>query len=146
MKSIRPYGATVSFSAYDNSVDGVGHTHKEYYFYWDEESLSFKEYGAIEITQEEFLKCEGAKELLHEINSKGYIIDNILYRGNNIININYIIDNTELDNINLKLEEDGSLDILHDGYTGLDGNNGFGGSYLSAVCPEIAEYPGEFPL
>ena len=146
LKSIRPYGATVSFSAYDNSVDGVGHTHKEYYFYWDEESLSFKEYGAIEITQEEFLKCEGAKELLHEINSKGYIIDNILYRGNNIININYIIDNTELDNINLKLEEDGSLDILHDGYTGLDGNNGFGGSYLSAVCPEIAEYPGEFPL
>ena len=146
LEIVRPYGAGVSFSAYDNFIDGAGHTYKQYYFRWDEKSKSFMEYGAIEISQEEFLKCDGAKELLNEIKNKGYEISNILYRSNGIININYVINETECDNINLKLAEDGSLVVLHDGYTGLDGNNGFGGVYMRAVSPDTAVYPEKFPL
>ena len=140
------YGIALSFDTMGRNTDGFGHTYKQYYFYWDENSQSFKEYGAIEITQDQFLKCKGAKEILDEAKNKGYVINDILYRGNGIININYVIDDYDLDNINLMLESDGSLTVLHDGYSGIDGNNGFGGNYELAACPEIAIYPYKFPL
>lgn len=85
-------------SAYDGSVsymemgDGrsepfvSGHSYKPYYFFY--ENGDFTEYGAIQVTVDEFLACQGAKEVLGEAETDGFQVDGILFRGNGLIHLN----------------------------------------------------------
>lgn len=65
----------------------VGHTWNQYYYYWN--GNSFREYGAIEITVDELLQIDGTNELVDYINDSGAVINEIFYRDNNVIQINY---------------------------------------------------------
>lgn len=134
-------------SAYDATEDGSGHTWKEYFLYWDD---GFKEYGAIYISEEDLLKCEGAKDILNQITSKGGIVTNIMYRKNGIININLkIVDDTYLLNENATLRLNGnsvSLITVNDYGENTLQRSSYGGIYLTARYPDIASYPDSFPV
>lgn len=74
-----------------------GHAFNTYYLYWEN---GYKEYEGKEISNEEFIKYENGQNILNEINKeiekkfpsfKSINIENIIYRQNGIININYII-------------------------------------------------------
>lgn len=65
----------------------TGHTYNQYYYYWT--GSSFREYGAIEITVNELLQIDGAEELIEYISDSGSTINEIYYRDNDIIQINY---------------------------------------------------------
>lgn len=134
-------------SAYDYTADGSGHTWKKYYLYWDD---GFKEYGAIYISEEDLEKCEGAKDILSQIASKGGIVTNIMYRENGIININIeMIDDTYLVNENVTLKLNGnsvSLVTVNDYGEDEVQKSSYGGIYLEARYPDIASYPDSFPI
>ena len=99
-QGVYPYGEHGDFTAVHDSYDmnfdldedgkitsGTGHTWKTYwYYYLGDTSESYK---GVNISREEFLKYDGAKEILDEIDSGEYEIENILKRGNGIINISY---------------------------------------------------------
>ena len=82
-------------SAYDGSVSylemengrrdliGSGHSYKPYYFFF--ENGDFAEYGAIQVTMDEFLACQGAEEVLGNAETDGFKAAGILYRGNGLI-------------------------------------------------------------
>lgn len=72
---------------YDGSIYPMGVTYNEYWYYYFDNK--FSEYYGKEITEEEFLKYDGAKAVLDKIAADGYTTDNILKRGNGLININY---------------------------------------------------------
>jgi len=80
----------ISFTNIDGE-DGIPHlpsgTIKPYWFYWD--GTRFREYGGVEISESQLRKCEGAAKILDDIKAQGYTIDDIYYRGNDMININY---------------------------------------------------------
>lgn len=92
------YGWCVTNSTYDSTIEksdfnsgnyyGMVGTWKNYWYYIDETSGTFKEYGGTEITKEQFLSFNGAEDILNLI-TDGQIY-NILYRDNGIININII--------------------------------------------------------
>lgn len=74
-----------------------GHAFNTYYLYWEN---GYKEYEGKELSNEEFVKYENGQNILNEINKeienkfpnfKSISIENIIYRQNGIININYII-------------------------------------------------------
>lgn len=65
----------------------IGHTYNKYYYYWD--GANFREYGALEISVDDLLKIEGTKDLLNYIENLGATINEILYRDNKVIQINY---------------------------------------------------------
>lgn len=124
-------------SALDGMSLGGGHTHKQYYFYYDYNDKCFYEYGGTEINVNELLQFENAEKILNSIIDKGGKITSILKRNNHIININYTIPETEAlqafdwnYNITLKLNEN-SVYVI-------DENEGI---YLPALVPEIAQYP-----
>lgn len=73
-------------SAYDGFSDFSGHSYKPYFFYFD--GYDFVEYGAIPITLEEFLTCQGAEGALEEIQEEGLALAEILYRSNGMIHLN----------------------------------------------------------
>ena len=85
-------------SAYDGSVSylemengrrdliGSGHSYKPYYFFF--ENGDFAEYGAIQVTMDEFLACHGAEEVLGNAETDGFKAAGILYRGNGLIHLN----------------------------------------------------------
>lgn len=84
---------TISFSSYDMMYDAsldsyIGHTWKQYYFYYSEEKDKIVEYEGQEISLEQAAQMcpEG---ILDEAVAEGYIIDNAILRSNGIININY---------------------------------------------------------
>ncbi len=137
---------TVTDSDYDAnyapSHGYTGHTWKPYYFYWNN---GFKEYGAIEITEAELLGCNGAQEILDSIEGSGYKIDNILYRGNGIININYSVSGS-FSNATLRLNGN-AVSLLTTAFEAADSpleKSNYGGSYKPAMIPDIATYPEEF--
>ena len=128
---------TMVHSTYDAVfMDGIeiGHTWKEYYFYWDESSESFKEYGGIKITETQLLKCGGAQSIIDEIKSSGNIIGDIFYRANNIINVNYSYDGNNLNAV--LLLENGAVTqkYIQEGV------------YSAALIPDVAVYPKSFPV
>ena len=127
----------VESSAYDADYDGkiwTGHTWKPYYFYMDN---GIKEYGAIEIKLEDFLKFDGAKEVIDKIVNNGNEIINILYRKNNIININYF------KKANERTYSYGNSTIEYN-ETSVKIIGGEGGTYKAALLPEVAVYPDKF--
>lgn len=123
-------------SALDGMSLGGGHTHKQYYFYYDQNDKCFYEYGGTEITVNELLQFENAEKILNDIIDKGGKVTSVLKRKNNIINVNYVIPETEASqafdwnyNITLKLYESRVCVI--------EENEGV---YLPALVPEIAVY------
>ena len=146
----------MTFSTYDgfcnytkgdeSSAEWTGHTWKPYYFYYDKEKKDFMEYGASEITREELQSIVGF-DLAAEIEAEGYQVDNILKRGNGIVNVNYSKE---------EKMENGTIDVTYKNAT-FDENEGifvdvwdsgtntwqdsdFGGIYMNALNPEMAVY------
>lgn len=132
-----------------------GHTYKVYYLYWENDGLV--EYGGLEITRKQLLEVSGAQEILDTITNAGYTIDEIYYRDNHIITINYHTGGRQndyyYDNVTLIYDgktvtpkwlysnsepEDFNEDTLDD-YS-------YGGSYQAAYYPQIAVYPDTCPL
>ena len=125
----------VTISDYD--IESGRYSH-DYWYYFDEDSLSFREYGAIDITKEQLLKYNGADEILAGIDGD---VENIFYRGNGIININ----------VSKKYDDDYSFDTnILVGYDSsrvwkIDRNDGIYqssiGHYQNMLHPFIADYP-----
>jgi len=136
---------TVNSTAYDMLVEkndfeqglfhGIGRSWKDYWYYFDNTDKKYKEYGAIEISEEDFLAFENAKNILDSIEGEIY---NILYRDNGIININYYIPwdtENELKNILVSYNEKAvSLAKNSEGNT-------IGDGFYSKASSDYATYP-----
>ncbi len=137
----------VSDSSYDSMYDEesgifLGHTWKNYYFYYDEKDGQVHEYGGAEIDKkqaEELCKKDIVKEKLKDSD----ILDEIFYRDNGLVVINF------------NRPSDGGFNCYHciyDTRNGCyvdDGRNETTEEYLDgtchkALCPEIATYPDSF--
>ena len=142
-----------------NFTDGIGtgHTYKRYYLYWATNGL--KEYGGLKITLQQLLKMKGAQEIIDVITRSGHIIDDIFYRANNLININYHSGdkkNGNFDNVTLlysnntvtpELVYTGSNTSKTESFNARDLNDfSYGGIYQAALFPKIANYPNKFPI
>lgn len=83
------YDGSVSYLEMENGLRdliGSGHSYKPYYFFF--ENGDFAEYGAIQVTMDEFLACQGAEEVLGNAETDGFKAAGILYRGNGLIHLN----------------------------------------------------------
>lgn len=140
-------------------TDGLaaGHTYKIYYLYWAGDSL--KEYGGVKIEQKQLLKMKGAQAILDTITKSGHVIDDIYYRANNIININYHSGdrkNGNFDNATLvyknntvtpkQVESDSGSSEAGSFSEKKLSNFSYGGIYQAALFPKIAAYPNQFPI
>ena len=137
---------TMTDITFDACTDGTGRTNKLHYFYWDEALKKFKEYGGIKITEEQLLKCSGARDIIDSINDTGAKIGGIFYRANNIININY--SDREFNSNATLILDNGAVELK-------DVNGGQGtnlqksnqeGVYREAMIPQVALYPNSFPV
>lgn len=125
-------------SAYDASLSDdilLGHTWKEYYFYYSDGKIY--EYGAKKITKRQFLNIKNASSILEQIKTKykSSKITEIFYRKNNTIQINFYVqegENKYYYNTCLKydLKKNAVSLVQYDD-----------GSYKTALHPEIAVYP-----
>lgn len=143
------YDITIKKEDFDSGkYYGSGRSRKRYWYYLDEESGCFREYGAKEITIDQFSNFDGAYDILESILPEDFSeIYNILYRENGIININMInyqrgneyscsnvlvgCDENRvwvIDNQHFSMPED-YHDSLYEGF------------YLTALTPKIANYP-----
>ena len=133
-------------ATYDKSTDMyMGHTWKPYYLYWDGD---FREYGGIEISVDDLLKCSGAQKYVDMITNHGFRIDSIYYRANGIININYSSGDsslTQYDNMTL-IRNGSSVTVKQISSQGGDdpAAYSYGGIYKPALYSDIASYPGSF--
>ncbi len=127
---------------YDPEIDAtLGHTWKSYYFFYDPKTESVKEYGGLEISKEKAAELAG-RDIVDECLSADDELENIYYRGNGIINVNYS-----------RKTEDGYISYLHRNYNVEKGcylDDYFEesdeeqiGTYRAALCEDIAEYPAE---
>lgn len=127
--------------AFDMYSDGTGHTWKRYYYYFDPESEGIREYGGLQITEEQLAEWSGAEEILEAARSRGWAIGEIYYRANSVINVNLYQDSgarlRENDNLTLRVEGERVVDT-GESYS-------YGGSYAPANDPDIAAFPERFP-
>lgn len=140
----RAYDRTISKEDFNNGFYyGIGRSWKNYWYYYDEETAEFKEYGGTEITKEQFCKFEGAQAILNNIDGQIY---NILYRANGIININ-ILKESEMNYETLNIlvgYDDTKVWTIDDQHTetGSDYRSPiYSGIYVKALNPEMAVYP-----
>ncbi|MDO4731765.1 MAG: hypothetical protein Q4B14_06595, partial [Clostridia bacterium] len=135
-------------AVYDSSTNSyIGHTWKPYYYYWDESTRDFKEYGGVKITKEQFLNIKGASDIINTVLNGGNEIVNILYRENGMININYKNGNT-YDNANLLYnEKTNTMEVLKSGFTTPRDAlaSSYGGTYQEEIIESIATYPKKLP-
>ena len=138
-------------ASYEGTPDNAGfmiHTWKSYYLYWDEEAKDIREYGGVEISQEQFMRINGGKEILNRIKESGAEITEIYYRANGNININYIFDNSSDDYIQITYhfnsfmydEKAGTLTDITNTFV-----NQSAGFYKKALIEEMATYPDTLP-
>ena len=154
------YSGNGQFTTADNTFDAdynegylTGHTYKTYYLYWNDGG--FKEYGGIKITQQEFLNFTDAQGVLDSIAGAGKTVDDIFYRQNDIININYHDGNKQNGsngNVTLKIKNNAVSPTYIYGNSPTEKVtsktlNDFNqeGIYKSALYPEIAIYPNKLP-
>ncbi len=124
---------TLEHSALDGTSLSSGHTIKPYYFYYDN---GFHEYGATEISVEEFMGYDNALEYLSYIENKNGEVQSVLRRNNHIIHINYACEMPNTlqpvwQNFNLTLNEHNNVLTL------VEENDGV---YLDSMVPDIAVY------
>jgi hypothetical protein len=140
-------------------TDGMecGHTYKIYYLYWTTDGL--KEYCGLKITQQQLLKVNGAQAIINTIVKSGHTVDEIYYRDNNIINVNYHSgdkQNGNLDNVTLILKNNTVTPALIN--TGSSSSKteclnekdlsdfSYGGIYQAELFPKIATSTDKFPI
>lgn len=130
------YGGNGEFysypSALDMYADGTGHTWKQYYFFM--EGFEMREYGGIYISRAELEEFAGARQILESAEGEGYVIGEIIYRGNGVINVNMCRDGYENENLTLRYDETSVVDT----------GDRFGGIYELASEPSRAVYPQGF--
>ena len=137
---------TMTDSTYDGMTDGTGHTWKKYFFYWDENESTFHEYGGMTISVDQLLKRAGAKKIIDSIKAAGGSVGKIFYRANNLVNINYLVKDSN-NNVTLLLENNSVKILSPDTWSETDLNNSNqGGVYEAAMIPNIATYPKKFPV
>lgn len=125
-----PDGAlTIEQNALDMMSDGTGRTIKQYWLYYD---LGLCEYGGAEITPAQLLEFKGADNILKQIGEQDGIIKNILFRANNLININYRASGSVNRYITL------NYDFTTMSVSQIAGGEGV---YLAALLPDLAVYP-----
>jgi hypothetical protein len=115
----------------------LGHTWKSYYFYYDSDTDCVREYGASEISGEKAQEYSG-HDLVDECLSSEDLVNNILYRKNGLIHINYC-----------REDANGGISYYHRTWDinksafvddmGQPSEDECIGSYLTALCPDIAE-------
>lgn len=117
----------------------MGHTWKRYYFFYDESDKQIHEYAGTEIDEETAAYWCGSDIVKELIPARDQITD-ITCRGNSLVAINY------------EHIADGCVFYYHYIYnfakkslvddTGREtGKEALEGTYLKALCPEIASYP-----
>ncbi|MBD5140973.1 MAG: hypothetical protein HDT25_06125 [Ruminococcus sp.] len=75
---------------YDNCInENREHTWKPYWLYF--EDGEFKEYVGKKISKADFMKYTGGNAALDQIEADGGTVTDILYRENDIVNINYTV-------------------------------------------------------
>lgn len=82
---------TLKYSDTDASLHSGGRTLKKYYFFWDEEKEKIFEYGGKEIDISDLERFDYIDSILNFIDESGGVIDNVYYRGCDVININYTV-------------------------------------------------------
>ncbi len=141
----------VSVSAYDAQFDYeegkkeegmfLGHTWKNYYFYYDEGAGDFREYIGIPITEAELKEACGI-DLAEEIRKAGYQVDEMYKRPNGIINVNYSLVTKDSGNVSeeyMNASYNAKTKVFVDVWG--DGDNtwqasDFGGKYLPAISEQ----------
>ena len=114
------------------------HEYVTYYLYFDGEA--FHEYGGIQISLEDLRRVPGINGVIDQITSMiddGVTLLEIFYRGNGIIDINYVEDNTFYNYLRIRLLEDGRIEYPDHG----DDRGYISGAYYDL----IATYPDSFP-
>lgn len=114
------------------------HEYVTYYLYFDGED--FHEYGGIQISLEDLRRVPNIDGVIDQITSMendGVIILDIFYRGNGIIDINYVRDNMLYNYLRIRLLEDGGIEYPDHG----DDRGCISGAYYD----RIATYPYSFP-
>ena len=74
---------------YDKGPDIIEHTFKNYWFYFEDGDL--KEYTGEKITKADFMQYTGGKAVLDNITAEGGEVTDILYRKNDVVNVNYTV-------------------------------------------------------
>lgn len=136
------YDGVITKEKFEKSLfSGTVRTTKKYWYYWDTDENCLKEYGAIPISQEQFLEFNGAENILNSITTGD--IYNILYRDNGIINVNIIEefdgwqknDSYHISHLVVQYNEN-SVWIANNIRTQIGE-----GLYLEALVPDNAVYP-----
>lgn len=130
---------TVTYDCYDMFYDKqekyyLGHTWKDYYYYADAEG--FHEYGAKEISQEEFSKFKNAETIFKDINMK--------YGNATNSNLQFLKRSNGLIHINISVEDEDRISYYYMTYR-INGNNldefdTGEGRYCNALTEELAVY------
>lgn len=125
---------------YDPEIQGyIGHSWKPYWFYY--RNGVFHEYGGLKIHEEDLKAISGGEEALKSI--KDYCINDIFYRGNGLITVNYddspMSQDGSCNNRYLLLEYRGGVISVVEDETG----EGRDGIYLDSIS-DIAVYPAGF--
>jgi hypothetical protein len=64
-----------------------GATHKRYWLFWDGGLL--REYGGLRVSEDQLRRFAYGRTVLDALKDEGHIINEIYYRGNGVINVNY---------------------------------------------------------
>jgi len=125
---------------YDPEVDGtMGHTWKQYYFFYDENNDKICEYGGKDIDRSTAKDLCGM-DLVGDCLPSGDKLTSLFYKGNGLVAMNY------------EHEEEGYINYYHLLYdykkrTFLNdfgeetGTEPLAGIYSKALCPDMAVYP-----
>ena len=125
---------------YDPEVGGtLGHTWKQYYFFYDENNDRICEYGGTDIDQSKAENLSGI-DIVGQFLPSGDKLGSLFYRSNGLLVMNY------------EHEEDGYIyyyhliyDYIHGKFIDDDGEKTDGapleGTYAKALCPDMAVYP-----
>ncbi len=125
---------------YDQASDSwMGHSWKNYYFFYNSEDGEVQEYAGTEIDRENVIYLCG-RDLVGDLVPKGARVDSLFCRGNGMIVINYA--QTEDGCVNYShIIYDFSDETFVDDFGMKCGEEPQGGICKEALCPEIANYP-----
>ncbi len=125
---------------FDPEVNGtLGHTWKNYYFYYDEADGSVHEFGGAGIDTKKAQELSG-RDLVKELIPAGAAVDSIYYRDNKQIVINYENKEDEYTYFYHYIF-DLERDCLIDDTSEETGEEPLEGICLKALCPDMAVCP-----
>lgn len=135
-------------SSYDHTMESdmdypLGHTWKPYYFYYDSDTDSFKEYVGT-LINEETLKEIVDRDIIADIKAADGYVYEIYSRENGIITVNYqFMENYEdgrytetFENANYDCNRKCYIDVWETGDDSLE-NSSYGGTYSAVLLPML---------